>query len=123
MVIKKQGKALVIDSQNDEITIGNDQAMKVSFKEGKMAIDKSGEYEVSGVSVLAVEVSAMDYVGRINLLTLNIEGIDVGIMFEDVTSDKETLKDIANLDIIVVSKDVSTDTVKKLVTYFEPQNL
>ncbi len=122
MTIKKLAdKEISLDTQSTTVKVSYVDSFKVTV--GESIIDKPGEYEIGGISVMALEVPNPDYVVVNDFVAIHSEGIDIGFLFGEKGSNKEFLKDIANIDILVVSPDLNVENVKRVITLFEPQYL
>lgn len=122
MTIKKlAAKELSIDTQSVLVKVSYLDSFKITI--GESIVDKPGEYEINNVSLLALEVPNPDYVGVNDFVAVHSEGIDVGFIFTDKATNKEFLKDVANIDILVLSPELNIENAKKAITYFEPQYL
>lgn len=121
MTIKKQSSGVSVDTASNQLKVEFVDSIKLTL--GETIIDLPGEYELSGVSITALELPNPDYVKVVDFLAIRSEGIDLGIVFSDKGSNKEFLKDLANIDILVIGSDITVENVKKLLTMFEPEYL
>jgi len=122
MTIKKlTDKDISIDTQSITIKVSHVDSFKVTI--GETTIDKPGEYEINNISLTTLEMPNPDYVIVNDFVAIHSEGIDVACIFSDKGTNKEFLKDLANIDILVISSESETENVKKMLVLFEPQIL
>lgn len=122
MTIKKLAdKEITIDTQSIMVKITHLDSFKVSV--GESLIDKPGEYEINNISITTLEIPEPDYVMVNDFVAIHSEGIDVACIFSDKGTNKEFLKDIANIDVLVISSDIDTENVKRMMVLFGPQYL
>jgi len=122
MTIKKLAdKEVSLDTQSTAVKVSYVDSFKLTI--GESLIDKPGEYEINNIAVMALEVPNPDYVVVSDFVAIHSEGIDVGFLFGEKGANKEYLKDVANIDILVVTPDLNVENVKRVITLFEPQYL
>jgi hypothetical protein len=122
MTIKKlSDKGISLDTQSTTIAVNFVDSIEVKIND--TVVNKPGEYEIENISLTALEVPNPDYSGVSDVVVIRSEGIDVGCIFADKGTNKEYLKDLANIDILIVGVEISTENIKKLQTLFEPQYL
>ncbi|CAG1020501.1 hypothetical protein DOJK_00383 [Patescibacteria group bacterium] len=122
MTIKKaSAKEISIETANESVKVLSEGGIRVEI--GSSVVNQPGEYEINNVNIIALEVPTPDYQGKANFVSVSADGIDVGIIFDEKASEKDSLKDIANIDILAVNSEINVESVRKLITYFEPQYL
>lgn len=122
MTIKKLAdKEISIDTQSIMVKVTHLDSFKVSV--GENLIDKPGEYEINNISITTLEIPEPDYLMVNDFVAIHSEGIDIACIFSDKGTNKEFLKDIANIDVLIMSSDIDTEKVKKMMVLFEPQYL
>lgn len=123
MTIKKLSKEeiLIQNSQEDvKVKCSTTLTLVVNTTEN---LDKPGEYEYKEINVTALEVPNGEYKAQIDFSKINLEGIDVGVLSTDITYDKDALKDVANIDVLVIFKGLSSELIGKFINYFDPEVL
>ncbi len=122
MTIKKLAdKEVSVDTQSSTVKVSYVDSFKVMI--GENVIDKPGEYEIDNIAVITLEVPNPDYVVVNDFVAIHSEGLDVGFLFGEKGANKEFLKDVANIDILIVTSDINVENVKRVITLFEPQYL
>lgn len=122
MTIKRpSANEIIIESQPNSVKVSFLDSIKSLVNDS--LVEKPGEYELSNVYVLGLEVPNPDFVGVVDFISFRLENLDIGFIFKEKATEKEWLKDVANIDILVVSSDIPSDSVKKVLTFFEPQYL
>lgn len=123
MTIKKlTNKSLMIDNQLKPLTVEfQDFSLKLSL--GETIIDKPGEYEVSGVAIHSMEVPLETFIEKVNFASARVEHVDIGILSTNNPAVKDFLKDVVNIDILVIVPGLNAEVVKKTISFFEPKVL
>lgn len=122
MTIKKTSTNQVsIDTQSITVKVSFLDAIKVNI--GETTFDKPGEYEINNISITALEIPNPDYVAVNDFVAIRSENIDLGFAFTDKATNKDFLKDVANIDVLVLASNLNPENVKKILTFFEPQYL
>lgn len=122
MTIKQPShNEITVETQSQSVKVSFLDSIKININDS--LVEKPGEYEINNVYVQALEVPNPDYVGVVDFAGIRMENLDLGCIFTDKATNKEFLKDVANIDILIISAEVSAEAAKKALTYFEPQYL
>ena len=122
MTIKKQSNNIVVIETNKTSlkVLKNGKSLTVNLDSDAYIINKPGEYEVSDIFFSAQNVPENGIPQpEINFLNINSEVTNVGVYLNSDLADKEALKDIAEVQIMIVNDEVSEETFRKLNTFFE----
>ncbi len=125
MVIKKvSNDEIVIESLKSKTSVKQYNGdLTISIDSEDVNINKPGEYEFGDIQLVALEITPDQYNSKVNFARISVEGIDIAVVMTEIVADKDHLRDIADVQMLIVSNDVSLDSIKKLLTYFEPQAL
>lgn len=121
MTIKKQSNNIVIVETNKSNlkVLKNGKSLTVNIDNDSFIIGKPGEYEVSDIFFSAQNIPEEGvYQPEINFLNINSEVTNVGVYLNSELADKEALKDIAEVNIMIVNDEITEEAFRKLNTFF-----
>ena len=128
MTIKKNSKnSFSIENGSDKVravvTVNEDTlSFNIDSNDRTAVVDKPGDYEYGKLGVLALENTSLDYVSKINLAKVVVEGISIITFVGNTEPTKDSVDNIGSVDILI-TKYLSGPNLKKIVDLFEPRSL
>ncbi|BCX13841.1 MAG: hypothetical protein KatS3mg085_373 [Candidatus Dojkabacteria bacterium] len=94
--------------------------VKVTYNEKEVIISSPGEYEYSGLGIVAIEATSDKYSGKINLARISVDGVSALFVPQDFSVSKE-VKDLMGVCNILVVSNINPANLKTLVDNFNSE--
>jgi hypothetical protein len=122
MVLKfKDKNSVILENGKVPATVTFSDSINVVIEDDEgLIISKPGEYEHSGIDVVAREISTDNYTAKSNIAKVTIDGVRVLFLLKALEAKQDDLSQVLEIDILVVREE-ELDKIDRLTMLYNPK--